>query len=142
MSNSNTHLQTQSSNALHNAIMEAGSKIVPPFYQNPPYIYQWLEKKHFQLLQEVIDTNHSKRYMENYKNVSQDIRDQMNAEAEANLETKFILGVGNSASRDGGITRIVLLHGFTDDDEMSEISSLELQDVSYQSFMNSETSPE
>ncbi|GJX02488.1 hypothetical protein Tco_0186401 [Tanacetum coccineum] len=30
MSNSNTNLQTQSSNALHNAIMEAGSKYRPP----------------------------------------------------------------------------------------------------------------
>ncbi|GJY81735.1 gag-pol polyprotein [Tanacetum coccineum] len=53
MSNSNTNLQTQSSNALYNAIMEAGSKDRPPMY------------------------------MKNYKNVSQDIRDQLNAEAEA-----------------------------------------------------------
>ncbi|GKC09393.1 hypothetical protein Tco_1001003 [Tanacetum coccineum] len=30
MSNSNTNLQTQSSNALHNAFREAGSKDVPP----------------------------------------------------------------------------------------------------------------
>ncbi|GJV80421.1 hypothetical protein Tco_1516291 [Tanacetum coccineum] len=30
MSNSNTNLQTQSSNALHNAIMETGSKDRPP----------------------------------------------------------------------------------------------------------------
>ncbi|GJY63089.1 hypothetical protein Tco_0464549, partial [Tanacetum coccineum] len=73
MSNSNTNLQTQSSNALHNAIMEAGSKDRPPmlalgnyvqwksrikryidtkpnseliYYclQNPPYTYQWTEK--------------------------------------------------------------------------------------------------
>ncbi|GJW34358.1 retrovirus-related pol polyprotein from transposon TNT 1-94 [Tanacetum coccineum] len=73
MSNSNTNLQTQSSNALHNAIMEAGSKDRPPMLapgnyvqwksrikryidtkpnrelihyslQNPPYIYQWSEK--------------------------------------------------------------------------------------------------
>ncbi|GKC85325.1 hypothetical protein Tco_1141042, partial [Tanacetum coccineum] len=33
MSNSNTNLQTQSSNALHNAIMEAGSKDRPPISQ-------------------------------------------------------------------------------------------------------------
>ncbi|GJT45010.1 hypothetical protein Tco_0953725 [Tanacetum coccineum] len=32
MSNSNTNLQTQSSNALHNAIMEAGSKDRPPIH--------------------------------------------------------------------------------------------------------------
>ncbi|GJV80930.1 hypothetical protein Tco_1516800 [Tanacetum coccineum] len=73
MSNSNINLQTQSSNALHNAIMEAGSKDRPPmlapgnyvqwksrikryidtkpnseliYYclQNPPYTYQWAEK--------------------------------------------------------------------------------------------------
>ncbi|GKB30260.1 hypothetical protein Tco_0869661 [Tanacetum coccineum] len=54
MSNSNTNLQTQSSNALHNAInVGTGSKTT------------------------------TERYMENYKNVSQDIRDQLNAEAEA-----------------------------------------------------------
>ncbi|GJR56591.1 hypothetical protein Tco_1407112 [Tanacetum coccineum] len=74
MSNSNTNLQTQSSNALHNAIMEAGSKDRPPMLapgnyvqwksrikryidtkpnselihyclQNPPYTYQWAEKR-------------------------------------------------------------------------------------------------
>ncbi|GJW68702.1 integrase, catalytic region, zinc finger, CCHC-type containing protein [Tanacetum coccineum] len=73
MSNSNTSLQTQSSNALHNAIMKAGSKDRPPmlapgnyvkwksrikryidtkpnneliYYclQNPPYTYQWAGK--------------------------------------------------------------------------------------------------
>ncbi|GJT47477.1 hypothetical protein Tco_0956192 [Tanacetum coccineum] len=73
MSNSNTNLQTQSSNALHNAIMEAGSKDCPQMLapgnyiqwksrikryidtkpniklihyclQNPPYTYQWAEK--------------------------------------------------------------------------------------------------
>ncbi|GJT14588.1 hypothetical protein Tco_0861630 [Tanacetum coccineum] len=59
MSNSNTNLQTQSSNALHNAIMEA----VP--------------------VAEGSSETTIERYMENYKNVSQDIRDQMNAEAEA-----------------------------------------------------------
>ncbi|GKD33368.1 hypothetical protein Tco_1248877 [Tanacetum coccineum] len=50
MLNSNTNLQTQSSNALHNAIMEAGSKVRPLIeliyhcLQNPPYTYQWAEK--------------------------------------------------------------------------------------------------
>ncbi|GKD09397.1 hypothetical protein Tco_1189082, partial [Tanacetum coccineum] len=58
MSNSNTNLQTQSLNALHNAILEASSKDRPPMLA-------------------------PERYMENYKNVSQDIRDQLNAEAEA-----------------------------------------------------------
>ncbi|GKD79167.1 hypothetical protein Tco_1341788, partial [Tanacetum coccineum] len=73
MSNSNTNLQTQSSNSLYNAIMEAGSKDRPPMLapgnyvqwksrikryidtkpnselihyclQNPPYMYQWAGK--------------------------------------------------------------------------------------------------
>ncbi|GJR33420.1 retrovirus-related pol polyprotein from transposon TNT 1-94 [Tanacetum coccineum] len=58
MSNNNKNLQTQTSNALHNAIMEAGGKDRPPMLA-------------------------PEGYMENYKNVSQDIRDQLNAEAEA-----------------------------------------------------------
>nr|GEW70146.1 integrase, catalytic region, zinc finger, CCHC-type, peptidase aspartic, catalytic [Tanacetum cinerariifolium] len=53
MSNTNNTMQTQTSNTLHNAIMEAGGKDRWPMY------------------------------MKNYKNVSQDIRDQLNAEAEA-----------------------------------------------------------
>ncbi|GJR07148.1 hypothetical protein Tco_0530132 [Tanacetum coccineum] len=110
MSNSNTNLQTQSSNALHNAIMEAGSKDRPPMLapgnyvqwksrikryidtkpnselihyclQNPPYTYQWAEKT--VPVAEGSSETTIERYMENYKNVSQDIRDQMNAEAEA-----------------------------------------------------------
>ncbi|GJR55034.1 hypothetical protein Tco_1405555 [Tanacetum coccineum] len=68
MSNSNTNLQTQSSNALHNAIMEAGSKDRPPMLAP--------------VAQGSSETT-TERYMENYKNVSQDIRDQLNAEAEA-----------------------------------------------------------
>ncbi|GJT47813.1 hypothetical protein Tco_0973970 [Tanacetum coccineum] len=59
MSNSNINLQTQSSNALHNAIMEC----VP--------------------VAEGSSETTTERYMENYKNVSQDIRDQLNAKAEA-----------------------------------------------------------
>nr|GEY45144.1 hypothetical protein [Tanacetum cinerariifolium] len=59
-------MQTQTSNALHNAIMEAGGKDRPPMLA-PEGSYKTT----------------TKRYMENYKNVSQDIRDQLNAEAEA-----------------------------------------------------------
>ncbi|GJT36183.1 hypothetical protein Tco_0926602 [Tanacetum coccineum] len=110
MLNSNTNLQTQSSNALHNAIMEAGSKDRPPMLapgnyvqwksrikryidtkpnselihyclQNPPYTYQWAEKT--VPVAEGSSETTTERYMENYKNVSQDIRDQLNAEAEA-----------------------------------------------------------
>ncbi|GJY04160.1 hypothetical protein Tco_0370100 [Tanacetum coccineum] len=70
MSNSNTNMQTQSSNALHNAIMEASSKDRPPMLAPVP-----VAEGSFEITTE--------RYMENYKNVSQDIRDQINAEAEA-----------------------------------------------------------
>ncbi|GJX88271.1 hypothetical protein Tco_0340285 [Tanacetum coccineum] len=70
MSNSNINLQTQSSNALHNAIMEAGSKDRPPMLAPVP-------------VAEGSSETTTERYMENYKNVSQDIRDQLNAEAEA-----------------------------------------------------------
>ncbi|GJV06027.1 hypothetical protein Tco_1343683 [Tanacetum coccineum] len=110
MSNSNINLQTQSSNALHNAITEAGSKDHPPLLapgnyvqwksrikryidtkpnselihyclQNPPYTYQWAEKT-VPVVKGSSETT-TERYMENYKNISQDIRDQLNAEAEA-----------------------------------------------------------
>ncbi|GJY79991.1 uncharacterized mitochondrial protein-like protein [Tanacetum coccineum] len=110
MSNLKTNLQTQSLNALHNAIMKAGSKDCPPMLapgnyvqwksrikryidtkpnselihyclQNPPYTYQWTEKT--VPVAEGSSETTTERYMENYKNVSQDIRDQLNAEAEA-----------------------------------------------------------
>ncbi|GKB10990.1 hypothetical protein Tco_0844913 [Tanacetum coccineum] len=70
MSNLNTNLQTQSSNALHNAIMEAGSKDRPPMLAPVP-------------VAEGSSETTTERYMENYKNVSQDIRDELNAKAEA-----------------------------------------------------------
>nr|GEU53881.1 hypothetical protein [Tanacetum cinerariifolium] len=45
---SNTNMQTQTSNALHNAIMEAGGKDRPPMLAsgiyNPPYKFKWTEK--------------------------------------------------------------------------------------------------
>ncbi|GJY14849.1 hypothetical protein Tco_0385271 [Tanacetum coccineum] len=135
MSNSNTNLQTQSSNALHNAIMEAGSKDRPPMLapgnyvqwksrikryidtkpnselihyclQNPPYTYQWAEKT--VPVAEGSSETTTERYMENYKNVSQDIRDQLNAEAEAvqiTISTPQLMLVrmhfGKFTSRDG-----------------------------------------
>nr|GEZ30994.1 hypothetical protein [Tanacetum cinerariifolium] len=58
-------MQTQTSNALHNAIMETGGKDRP------------------QMLAPGSTETTTKRYMKNYKNVSQDIRDQLNVEAEA-----------------------------------------------------------
>ncbi|GJX48285.1 hypothetical protein Tco_0273475, partial [Tanacetum coccineum] len=65
MSNTNTNLQTQTSNALHNAIMETGGKDRPPMSAPEGSLETTTEG-----------------YMGNYKNVSQDIRDQLNAEAE------------------------------------------------------------
>nr|GEW29394.1 retrovirus-related Pol polyprotein from transposon TNT 1-94 [Tanacetum cinerariifolium] len=65
MSNTNTNLQAQTSNALYNVIMEAGGK------DHPPMLALGSSK------------TTTEGYMENYKNVSKDIRDQLNAEAEA-----------------------------------------------------------
>ncbi|GJR79050.1 retrovirus-related pol polyprotein from transposon TNT 1-94 [Tanacetum coccineum] len=110
MSNTNTNLQTQTSNALHNAIMEASGNDRPPMLtpgnyvqwksrikryidtkpnnelihyclQNPPYKFKWTKKT--VLVAEGSSETTIKGYMENYKNVSQDIRDQLNAEAES-----------------------------------------------------------
>nr|GEY17853.1 retrovirus-related Pol polyprotein from transposon TNT 1-94 [Tanacetum cinerariifolium] len=48
---------------------------------NPPYKYKWADKEVPVTEGSSVTTTES--YMENYKNVSQDIRDQLNAEAEA-----------------------------------------------------------
>nr|GEW91277.1 putative LRR receptor-like protein kinase [Tanacetum cinerariifolium] len=65
-------MQTQTSNTLHNAIMEAGSKDRPPMLapdkENP--------------ISEGSPITRTESQMEIYKTVSQDIRDQLNAEAE------------------------------------------------------------
>nr|GEZ56529.1 hypothetical protein [Tanacetum cinerariifolium] len=103
-------MQTQTSNALHNAIMEASSKDRPPMLapgnyvqwksiikryietkpnhelihyclQNHTYKYKWVDKEVQATEGGSVTTTES--YMENYKNVSQDISDQLNAEAEA-----------------------------------------------------------
>nr|GEY07193.1 retrovirus-related Pol polyprotein from transposon TNT 1-94 [Tanacetum cinerariifolium] len=91
-------MQTQTSSALHNAIMEAGGKDRPSM-SAPGSSETTIE-----------------RYMENYKNVSQDIHDQINAEAEAkaierlkqgesiniqDLETNLYWEFGKFTSRDG-----------------------------------------
>nr|GEX06727.1 hypothetical protein [Tanacetum cinerariifolium] len=49
--------------------------------KNPPYKYTWADKT--VPVSEGSSETTTKTYMENYKNVSQDIRDQMNAKAEA-----------------------------------------------------------
>nr|GEY33879.1 hypothetical protein [Tanacetum cinerariifolium] len=50
--------------------------------QNPPYKYKWADKD-VPVTKGSSETTTTERYMENYKNVSQDIHDQLNAEAEA-----------------------------------------------------------
>nr|GEX09227.1 hypothetical protein [Tanacetum cinerariifolium] len=109
MSNTNNNLQTQTSNALHNAIMEVGGKDRPPMLapgnyvqwksrikiyidtkpnnelihyclQNPPYKFKWTEKT--VLVVEGSSETTTQGYMENYKNVSQDIKNQLDAKAE------------------------------------------------------------
>nr|GEZ61025.1 hypothetical protein [Tanacetum cinerariifolium] len=73
---------SQTSNTLHNAIMEAGGKDrLPMLAPNPPYKYTWADKT--VPVTEGSSETTNERYMENYKNVLQDIRDQLNAEAEA-----------------------------------------------------------
>nr|GEZ98541.1 hypothetical protein [Tanacetum cinerariifolium] len=103
-------MQTQTSNTLHNAIMEAGSKDRPPMLApgnyvqwksrikryidtkpNPELIHYCLENPPYKLDWQDIEVSVSEgspitttaRIRETYKNVSQDIRDQLNAEAEA-----------------------------------------------------------
>nr|GEV41004.1 putative ribonuclease H-like domain-containing protein [Tanacetum cinerariifolium] len=95
-------MQTQTSNTLHNAIMEAGSKDRPPMLAPDNDIYSIVDacpnaceiwKAIERLKQGWIDKEipiykgshitRTERFQETYKNVSQDIRDQLNAEAEA-----------------------------------------------------------
>nr|GEU49091.1 retrovirus-related Pol polyprotein from transposon TNT 1-94 [Tanacetum cinerariifolium] len=120
MSNTNNTMQTQTLNSLHNVIMEAGGNDRSPmlatgnyvqwksrikkyidtkpnheliYYclKNPPYKYAWADK--VVLVSEGSSETTTETYMENYKNVSQDIRDQLNTEVEA---VKIILiGIDN-----------------------------------------------
>nr|GEV63157.1 hypothetical protein [Tanacetum cinerariifolium] len=103
-------MQTQTSNTLHNAIMEASGKyrspMLPPgnyvqwksrikryintkpnhelihyCLKNPPYKFTWADKE--VPISKGSSVTTTETYMETYKNVSQDICDQQNAEAEA-----------------------------------------------------------
>nr|GEZ53165.1 hypothetical protein [Tanacetum cinerariifolium] len=113
-------MQTQTSNTLYNAIMEAGSKDRPPMLapgnyvqwksrikryidtkpnhelihhclKNPPYKFTWADKE--VPISEGSPVSRTESYMETYKTVSQDIRDQLNAKAEA-VQIIFI-GIDN-----------------------------------------------
>nr|GEU51488.1 hypothetical protein [Tanacetum cinerariifolium] len=64
------------SNTLHNAIIEAGSKDRPPMLAPA-----WEDKE--VPISEGSPVTRTERYQETYKNVLQDIRDQLNAKAEA-----------------------------------------------------------
>nr|GEU93312.1 hypothetical protein [Tanacetum cinerariifolium] len=66
-------MQTQTSNTLYNAIMEAGGKDRLPMLAPDKEV----------LISEGSSVITAETYMETYKNVSQDIRDQLNVEAEA-----------------------------------------------------------
>nr|GEV24161.1 hypothetical protein [Tanacetum cinerariifolium] len=134
-------MQTQTSNTLHNAIMEASSKDRPPMLapgnyvqwksrikryidtkpnhelihyclENPPYDLGWKTKPI--LDSEGNPTTSTERVFEKYKNVTQEIRDQPNAEAEAierlkqgesinvqDLETNLFWEFGKFTSQDG-----------------------------------------
>nr|GEY44634.1 hypothetical protein [Tanacetum cinerariifolium] len=103
-------MQTQTSNIRHYAIMEAGSKDHPPMLapgnyvqwksrikrdidtkpnhelihyclENPPYKLDWKDTK--VLISEGSPITTTERIHETYKNVSQEIRDQLNAKAKA-----------------------------------------------------------
>ncbi|GJZ15033.1 hypothetical protein Tco_0550710 [Tanacetum coccineum] len=110
MLNTNTNLETQTSNALHNAIMEAGGKDHPPMLApgnyNPPYKFKWT-KKTIPVTEGSSETT-TEGYIENYKNVSQDIRNQLDAKADAgesinvqDLETNLYWEFGKFTLRDG-----------------------------------------
>nr|GEV12503.1 Gag-Pol polyprotein [Tanacetum cinerariifolium] len=70
-------MQTQTSNTLHNAIIEAGSKDRLPMLA----LLDWKDIK--VPVSEGSPITTTARIHETYKNVSQEIKDQMNAEAEA-----------------------------------------------------------
>nr|GEZ77694.1 Gag-Pol polyprotein [Tanacetum cinerariifolium] len=66
-------MQTQTSNTLHNVIMEAGGKDRLPMLAPDKEV----------LISKGSPVTRTETYMETYKNVLQDTRDQLNAEAEA-----------------------------------------------------------
>nr|GEW99863.1 hypothetical protein [Tanacetum cinerariifolium] len=91
-------MQTQTSNTLHNAIMEAGSKDRPPMLAPDKEVP----------ISEGSPVTRTESHMETYKTVLQDIHDQLNAEAEAgesinvqDLKTSLYWEFGKFTSHDG-----------------------------------------
>nr|GFA68280.1 hypothetical protein [Tanacetum cinerariifolium] len=58
-------------------------ELIHYYLKNPPYKFTWADKE--VPISEGSSVTTTETYMENYKNVSQDIRDQLNAKAEAEL---------------------------------------------------------
>nr|GFA66056.1 hypothetical protein [Tanacetum cinerariifolium] len=160
-------MQTQTSNTLHNAIMEAGSKDRPPMLapgnyvqwksrikryidtkpnhelihyclKNPPYELGWIDKEI--LISEGSPITRSERFQETYKNVSQEIRDQLNAKAEAgesinvqDLETNLYWEFGKFTSQDGESLKSYYSRFYKMMNELirNQCKSQELKTVSY-----------
>nr|GEX43242.1 hypothetical protein [Tanacetum cinerariifolium] len=79
-------MQTQTSNTLHNAIMEVGSKDRPPMLALAQEMWEAIERLQQDKEVPISEGSHVTRtesQMETYKTVPQDICDQLNAEAEA-----------------------------------------------------------
>nr|GFB08006.1 hypothetical protein [Tanacetum cinerariifolium] len=76
-------MQTQTYNTLYNAIMEAASKDHPPMLAPDKEIP----------ISEGSPITRTERFYETYKNVSQDIRNQLNAEAE--VVQSILTGIDN-----------------------------------------------
>nr|GEX10340.1 hypothetical protein [Tanacetum cinerariifolium] len=156
-------MQTQTSNTLYNAIMEAGGKDRPPMsapgnyvqwksriksyidtkpnhelihycLKNPPYKFTWADKEVPISKGSYVTT--TKTYMETYKNVSQDIRDQLNTEAEAVQiiltgidNDMYSIEFGKFTSHDGESLESYYSRFYKMMNEL--ISSQELKTVSY-----------
>nr|GEV19971.1 copia protein [Tanacetum cinerariifolium] len=114
MSNTNNNLQTQTSNALHNAIMKAYGKDRP------------------QMLALGSSETTTEGYMENYKNVSQDIRDQLNAEAEA--MHIILTGIDNDIYSTSQVLKTVSYHKLYDilKQHQNEVNEIRAERLAHQ----------
>nr|GEX75669.1 hypothetical protein [Tanacetum cinerariifolium] len=162
-------MQTQTSNTHHNAIMESDSKDRPPMLapgnyiqwksrikryidtkpnhdlihhclKNPSYKFTWADKD--VPISKGSPVTRTESYMETYKTISQDIRDQLNAEAEA--VQIILIGIDNDiystvlywefrkfTSHDGESLESYYSRFYKMRMNLLEISSQELKTVSY-----------